>query len=118
VSDHLDENTLRVDLRILDTPLVGLKDTAGEWKLGTRSFSKTEPYYRIGWGFGYGKGAHLYKQWFDFEDGKRGWAIVFVSDGANGSIFVGWVPPEREAEADQWITFLNAHIAERLAAAR
>jgi hypothetical protein len=31
-------------------------------------------------------------------------------------LFVGWVQPEREAEADHWIEFLTDEIAKRLAA--
>jgi hypothetical protein len=65
----------------------------------------------------------MYKRWFDFPDlGKKGWAIILrVWDADSNPTypgvyekFPGWVPPEREEEADQWITFLNAEIRARI----
>ena len=55
-------------------------------------------------------------KWFDL-DGRNGWAVIFHAGGDPADYFAGWVPAERAAEADQWITFLNQEIAARLDAA-
>ncbi len=110
----MDEQALRFGLKVRPKPLVGIKDTVGEWQLGTLGIAKTDPSFRSGWSFSLTPTAHFAKQWSDIDD-RRGWAVTFRSGGVNGDFVAGWVPPEREAEADQWIAFLNAEIAARLA---
>jgi hypothetical protein len=48
-----------------------------------------------------------------WNDGQSGWAVVFHTSGDPDRYLAGWVPREREAEADKWIEFLNAEIANR-----
>jgi hypothetical protein len=122
--DYSDDNELRETIQLLrETPLSGLSESEHEWHLETFSISKVRPSYRIGWSFALQPESRLYKRWFDLSDlGKNGWAIIFrVWDASSNpnypgvyEKFPGWVPPEREKEADQWITFLNAEIRARL----
>lgn len=98
---------------------VVLGENDGAWYLGTLSISKHRPGYSDGWGHDLRPDSRFYKRWFDFPDlGKRGWAIIFRVFEPTGDVaqkyeyFPGWV--EREAEADEWIAFLNDQIQARL----
>lgn len=102
-------------------PIAQLKETDDQWKLDTFSILKYGAQFSNGWGHSLRPESRFYKRWFEFPDiGARGWAIIFrVFDPvgepqAKYEYFPGWVPPEREAEADEWISFLNARIKDRL----
>lgn len=122
--DFSDDNQLRATLQIVrTTPLDGFRETPNAWLLDSFGILKSEPRYDIGWLFWLRPESRLYKRWFDFPDlEKKGWAIILRvwdadSNPENPGVyekFPGWVPPERENEADQWITFLNAEIHARL----
>jgi hypothetical protein len=70
--------------------------------------------------------SRLYKRWFELADGPpvppQGWALIFRMFDPEGTpteeyeYFAGWVPPEKEPLADQWIERINALIHERLQA--
>jgi hypothetical protein len=98
-----------------------LKENDDAWMLGTFGIKKHSAGYTDGWGHSLRPESRFYKRWFEFpEIGARGWAIIFrIFDPVGESedrceSFPGWVPPDREAEADRWIEFLNAEIAARL----
>lgn len=102
-------------------PIARLKETDDQWKLDTFSILKYGAQFSNGWGHSLRPESRFYKRWFEFPDiGARGWAIIFrVFDPIgeptqNYEQYPGWVPPEREAEADEWIAFLNERIADRL----
>jgi len=102
-------------------PLEGLHENADSWRLGTFGILKHQPCWNNGWTFDLLPEARFYKRWFELPDlGAKGWAIIFrIFDPAgeptkNYEQFPGWVPPEREREADQWIALLNAEIRARL----
>jgi hypothetical protein len=84
---------------------------------------KRPPYYSDGFEHRLEPSAHFYKRRFDFADlNKAGWAIVFQTlppdedstSERTAEYFAAWVPPDREADADRWIAFLNAEILDRL----
>ena len=112
---------IRVFLGIFSDPLQRIDETNTEWWLGAFSLDKYRPTFRVGFGGGLTSTSRFRKQWFAFSDkGVSGWAVIFRSfdHGLNGDgpeeFFIGWVPPEREADADLWLTFLNNEVAERL----
>jgi hypothetical protein len=103
-------------------PLEQLDENAWSVGLGTLSISRHRPSYSDGFGHSLRPESRFYKMWFDLgEDGIRGWAIIFrIFDPPDEQTkhfesFPGWVPPEREAEADAWIERLNAEIRDRFA---
>lgn len=110
-----------VMLGMYSDPLLRIGETDTEWKLGTFSLDKYQPIFRIGYGGGLTSESRFRKQWFDIsEKNVSGWAAIFRSfdigrkgDGPE-EFFVGWVPPEREADIDVWISFLNEEVAKRL----
>ncbi len=122
--DFSDDDQLRKTLQVLrDSPLTGFSEDPEVWHLETFGIFKRQCAFNIGWTFGLWPESRLYKRWFDFPDlGKKGWAIIFRVWDADSNPkypgvyekFPGWVPPEREEEADQWITFLNAEIQDRI----
>jgi hypothetical protein len=91
-----------------------LKEDDSAFRLRTFSIAKHQPTYSNGWTFHLRPTSRFYKRWFDLPDiGVRGWAIVFrIHDPEE--IMAGWVTPEREHDADQWIAVLNAEIRDRL----
>jgi len=96
-----------------ERPLLGIQENEDHrWFDGNPRFEKRSPTYGVGWWFHMDERARFLKRWFDFPDlGKRGWAIIFQDfppPGPDCEWFLGWVPPEREAEADGWIAFMNA----------
>lgn len=92
-----------------------INDAEMEWFLGTFSIHKRLPQYRVGYSFDLAPESRLFRRWFDLPDAEiRGWAIIFRGRTADDEILIGWVPPEREAVADRWISFLNAEIQHRL----
>ena len=102
-------------------PIQELRESDTQWHLDTFSILKRDAAWNNGWSFGLTPDARLYKRWFDApEHQKKGWAIIFrIADpehSPNGDheTFPGWVPPEREADADRWIEFLNNIIRRHL----
>lgn len=103
-------------------PLTELRESETQWHLFTFSILKRDAAWNNGFSFGLLPGAHLYKRWFDAPDqGINGWAIIFriaepgqFPEGELHERMAGWVPPEREADADRWIAFLNERIREHL----
>lgn len=122
--DLSDDNELRASLRtVRDTPLKGFSEDPYAWHLDSFGIYKQKCAYNIGWAFALWPESRIYKRWFDFPDlGMKGWAIILRVWDADSNPkspgvyekFPGWVPPEREGEADQWITFLNAEIRDRI----
>jgi hypothetical protein len=100
-------------------PLTELAFSDGWWRFRTFSVATFRPVYSNGWTFSLKPESRFYKRWFDFPElGLRGWAIIF-DPGWTDELFPGWVPPEREHDADRWIEFLNALVRdhfERIAA--
>ena len=101
-------------------PLARLEQNDDAWMLGTLGIDKHQPVYSDGWGHGLHPESRFYKRWFEFPDiGARGWAIILRIWDPVGEptgryeTFPGWVPPERAAEADAWIAFLNDQIKAR-----
>lgn len=104
-------------------PIEGFKEYPDEWFLGFVGISKTRPEHRHGFGGHLFPESRFYKRWFDLPDlGRKGWLIIFrIWDRHSNpqhpglyETFPGWVPPEREQEADHWIAFLNQEIRARL----
>lgn len=111
--------------KMFPSPIDGLRCGSAYWVLGLIGVvGKDSPRYTNGFHMELWPESRLYKRWFDFPDlGKKGWAIILrVWDADSnprypGGIydqFPGWVPPEREKEADHWIAFLNQEIRARL----
>jgi len=95
------------------TPISGLREDDDYRYFGRGpGFHKRWPHYRLGWSCHLADGACFLKRPFDFPDlGKRGWAMIFQNfqpPGEDCEILLGWVPPEREREVDDWIAFMNA----------
>lgn len=97
-----------------------LKEDDSAFRLRTFSILKRQPSYDNGWTWALRPTSRFYKRWFDLADiGVRGWAIVFRihdPDETYGveELMAGWVPPEREHDADRWIAVLNAEVRDRL----
>ena len=115
------DEDIKISLGTHLTPLNGIEELGTEWNLGSLTIDKRRPAWRMGWGGRLTSASHLRKQRFDFANtNQRGWALIFRSfdrDAKTGlpeEFFVGWVPPEREADADRWIDFLNSQIKDRL----
>lgn len=118
------DERLRLGLWMLSTPIDGISDDEESWSLDHLfQISKRKPEFRTGYVSDLAPESRLYKRWFDFPDlGIKGWAIIFRrwDPGSNprypsgAESFRGWVPPEREKEADHWIAFLNLEIRARL----
>lgn len=112
MNNELTDEEIRVELRLNSSPLSGIKDTEQEWHIGPLSLSKHYEGFRVGFSHPLPNGALFLKQRFDV-DGRRGCAILFKSMGDPPLYFTGWVPLEREDEADRWIEFLNDEVARR-----
>ena len=87
------------------------------WALGRFTIAKRHPTFGHGYHGTLGLQSRFRKQWFDAPKyGLSGWALIFRAFDHSGTsdrpdeFFVGIVPPEQEAAADQWIDFLNAEI--------
>src|SRR5689334_3717585 len=119
------DDVIRVLLRgSCSAPLNDLEETSDAWHLFTFSILKHQPSFNNGWTWALRPESRFYKRWFDFpEMGMRGWAIIFrIFDpvGEPDQVyehFPGWVPQERESDADRWIDFLNAEIRARFGTA-
>jgi hypothetical protein len=105
-----------------EPPLESLGETEHEWLLGLVHLDKHHPAFRVGYGAGLSPESHFRKVAFMRPDGARAVAAVFhqltssqYSDKP-AEYFAGWVPAEREAALDEWISFLNERIARHLAA--
>lgn len=123
----LDEIHERFRVGTIREPIDRLKEAESYWSFGSPSpvrFDRRRPAFSYGFGAQLDPRATLLKRRFDFPDLNRtGWAIIFQNSpppGEQCEWFLGWVPPEREGEADTWIAHLNAEIAARFreAAAR
>jgi hypothetical protein len=102
-------------------PLEGITETDGEWIIGSMHVGKREPVGGTSWRGRFDETTGFRAEWFDFPDvSRRGWAIVFrhtahASENAEPIEYIaGWVPPEREGEARDWVGFLNREIKSRL----
>jgi len=124
--DETTDEQLRLALWMISSPIDGISEDEDFWYLAHLfGISKRKPEFRAGYVFDLSPESRLYKHWFDFPDlGKKGWAIIFRrwDRGSNpqhpgvSESYRGWVPPEREKEADHWIAFLNQEIRARLRA--
>ncbi len=122
MSNIVTEDVIRLYMDPPEKPLTGLKDTGDAWGLagGPCWINKRRASYSDGYHHNLRPESHFYKRAFHFPDlDARGLAIVFrlidpVDPNRLSEYFSGWVPPEREAEADQWIAFLNGEIKARL----
>jgi len=101
-----------------EEPLARIKETRSEWRLGSVTVDKRECQGGTGWRLGLTAESCFFK----FPATVEGKAVIGVvmrmwtpPDGATIEYLAGWVPADREAEADNWIGFLNAEIAKRLA---
>lgn len=121
--DLVTDEKLRLALWMISSPIDGLSEDEDGWHLALLEIHKRKPEYRTGYVCNLRPEARLYRRWFDFPDlEKRGWAIIFRgwdrdSDPQHPGAYEtyrGWVPPEREKEADHWIAFLNQEIRARL----
>lgn len=118
------EDVIRVYMRGTEDPSPGIWETAIAWGLRSVRIDKRHPKFSDGFERDLDPTSHFYKRWFELADiDKRGWAIVFQvappesTQREVAEYFCGWVPPERGDEADQWISFLNDQIKDRLRAA-
>ncbi len=50
----------------------------------------------------------------DYSDDDNITRLNFINSGRRAEFIAGWVPPEDEAKADEWIAFLNAEIQARV----
>lgn len=119
VTDDVMKSLMRT---LMTRPTAGIRDTGDSWGLdvGPR-INKRRATFTDGFGYDLHPKSHFYKRWFDFpETNKRGWAVIFqvAPPGEKwarmSEYFAAWVPPEREADADRWIEFLNGEIRKRL----
>lgn len=119
-----DDNLLKIFLSgTRNNPLRTLEDFGTSLHLFTFSISRVRPVYSDGWTHDLRPESRLYKKWFDLADpAMRGWLIIFrifdprEPEAKNFESIRGWVPPEREADADRWIRRINAEIRARFAA--
>jgi hypothetical protein len=115
---EFDDDTLRMFLQgTRSEPLQSLREIDDRWLLGTFSIFKRRLSWNDGWTHSLRSESRLYKRRFEFADlAKSGWAIIFrIYDPEDEharrfETFPGWVPLDREADADRWIEFLNRHI--------
>ena len=122
------EDKLRFLLKLGGQRLYSIDDEVDRVELKTLSVSKLRPEFMTEdrW-LPLRRESRVYKRWFAFSDASpvppQGWAIIFRMFDPVGTPtapfehFIGWVPPEDEAEADQWVQRMNATIQERLRAA-
>ncbi len=124
MKNQMSDGALRVFLKSF--PPMEALDESGDW-LGfpdnPLGIHKRDARYNTGWTAALTPGAHFLRRWFEFPElNRRGWAIIFRLYAADESgpdpieFFGGWVLPEQEADADQWIARLNTEIRARLAA--
>jgi hypothetical protein len=106
---------LRLELGLHGSPLAELRETAHEWWLGTLAIHKQQALFRSGYGHTLAAEAQFRKQAFTL-DGVDRIAIIFhaFDRGDPAEYFAGWVPRDRERDAERWIAFLNGEIAKRL----
>jgi hypothetical protein len=115
------DREVKVALETHRSPLSGIEELGSEWRLGSLTVDKKRAAWRMGWGGNLTAASRLHKLAFHFpETNQTGHAVIFRSfdkgdSGLPEEFFVGWVPAERESDADGWITFLNREIKDRLA---
>lgn len=124
-SDGLSDEDIRRRVLTYKEPLRGVEEPRYAWSLGTSfQISQVAAEYKAGWNYDLTPESRFMKRPFaldESEGGLRGVAIVFRAfeprpgPGLASEHFIGWVPQEREAEADGWIAFLNDEIRDRLA---
>jgi hypothetical protein len=101
-------------------PIDDLEENATGWSLGIISLSKAHPVFSYGFSGSLNHDSRFRKQSFTFASGAAAVALIFRrsdhagKDGNAEEWFCGWVPPEREPEADRWIKFLNNELRWRL----
>lgn len=101
-------------------PIVELKETSTSWVLGAISLSKTYPGFSYGFGGTLNHDSRFRKQPFTFATGTPAIALIFrrcdvgAKTGLPEEWFCGWVPVDREREAERWVRFLNQELRWRL----
>lgn len=123
MTEAVTDDRLRVLLGIHRAPVERVEDTGDSWALGPSvRIHKRFATFSTGFGYDLLPWSRFYRRPFDFPDlGKRGSVIVFqffppgLLPWPTAEYFAGWVPPEREADADRWVAFLNDEIRARVA---
>jgi hypothetical protein len=118
------DQTLKTLLRPRkDRPLERLQENDDWVGLDTFQISKHRAVYSDGWTADLRSESCAYKRWFDFRDiDMRGWAVMFHifdplgDQSSECEQFLGWVPPDRVADADRWLDVLNEQVRARLRA--
>lgn len=124
MTDAITDKSLKTLLQIMD-PIDRLHETGDAWGFGqSLRIDRRWAKYSDGFNWDLRPESHFYKRRFDFPDmGTKGCAIIFQAfppidpPAQRSEYFAGWVPLDREADADQWIAFLNAEIRDRLVTA-
>lgn len=126
MTDAITDKAIRTLMRtVAADPIACLHETGDAWGFGqSLRIDKRWPQFTDGFNRNLRPESHFYKRRFDVADaGVQRCAIIFrvfvpVDPPAQRSeYFAGWVPLDRETDADQWITFLNAEIRDRLVTA-
>ncbi|MGE0401922.1 MAG: hypothetical protein AB7T06_34785 [Kofleriaceae bacterium] len=101
-------------------PLDSLRETVGEWQLGTFGLSRRSPTFRKGYSGKLTDASRFRKQVFGpTAHGRSGVALIFRHFDSSpqqdhpSEYLVGWVPREREAQLDQWMDFMSAELLKR-----
>jgi len=113
--------------QLLAKPIDGIVETMEEdephWRVGEILLSQEVPTFEIaGLEDFYPDEARFRKQNFDYpSESLRGAALIFHEGRRRGrdvEYLVGWVPSDREPEAERWVAFLNAAMDRARAAYR
>ena len=105
---------LDTEMRIHMRPLEELKETNHEWVLGSLSLSKFTTTWRAGWGHPLLATSKWHAVPFTWLSTPM-IALVFETGSTPPWYMAGWVHPMNAESAEQWASFLNAEIADRLA---
>jgi hypothetical protein len=101
------------------SPLVDIAESEAMFTLGSVSISRIDARFSVGFRSALHHDSRFRKQRFVFSSGRRACAVIFRrwergEQGEPDEFLCGWVPEDREAEADQWIKFLNTELRWRL----
>ena len=106
---QMSERRFKFMLGTWPDPLDGIAQNERYWRIGLIEISKFDASFRVGFGAGLGPEARFYTRSFDV-DGRKGVAVLFAPSETASEFLAGWVPPDREAEANEWVAFLNGEI--------
>lgn len=107
------------EFALLNVSSTGIRETDQEWGLGHVGIFKEEPLASFGYVYDLTETARFDKVRFDFPDlAQHGWAAIFTlraqpddPDAQRRTArFAAWVTDDHEADLDEWIAFMNAHI--------